>query len=338
MEIQERAVQLRQAGKSFRQIGEELEISHEKARKEINQATVNQNTVELPTHITGKDGKKRPAKVQGKRKPCIHAKTVREAKKAVEACNIAGAENLPPRTIDTKRVERIARESETQRRREKTYDDVDVGTHQLLCGDFRERGIEIPDASVNLIFTDPPYEKAALPLWNDLAQFALRVLKPGGLLLSYSGTMYLPQVYAALNEHLDYLWTFATEHRGDRQLVPARQVFSGWKPVLAFYKSPIEKYWPPLLDTVAGRKAKTHIDWEQSIIEATYFIDNLCPHKTNPVVVDPMMGSGTSIVAALQLRRGIECIGIDSDPAAFAIAEERVRSALGEVRDDQGNA
>lgn len=38
--------------------------------------------------------------------------------------------------------------------------------------------------SVDLIFTDPPYEKKSLHLYGDLAQCAARWLKPGGLLMA----------------------------------------------------------------------------------------------------------------------------------------------------------
>ena len=41
----------------------------------------------------------------------------------------------------------------------------------MFLGDFRKADIE--PASADVIFTDPPYAKDALPLWEDLAEFAL---------------------------------------------------------------------------------------------------------------------------------------------------------------------
>src|SRR5437762_10705349 len=47
--------------------------------------------------------------------------------------------------------------------------------------DFRT--LELPDASVDLIFTDPPYDRDSVPLYGDMANIAARVLRPGGSLL-----------------------------------------------------------------------------------------------------------------------------------------------------------
>ena len=48
-------------------------------------------------------------------------------------------------------------------------------------------GENIPDNSVDLIFTDPPYNEASLSVYADLAKLADRVLKPGGSLITYVG-------------------------------------------------------------------------------------------------------------------------------------------------------
>ena len=43
------------------------------------------------------------------------------------------------------------------------------------------------DSSIDLIFTDPPYNGDSLLLYKDLARLADRVLKPGGSLITYFG-------------------------------------------------------------------------------------------------------------------------------------------------------
>ena len=52
----------------------------------------------------------------------------------------------------------------------------------LQFGDMKTLGENIPDNSIDLIFTDPPYNEASLSLYGDLAKLADRVLKPGGSL------------------------------------------------------------------------------------------------------------------------------------------------------------
>jgi len=44
-----------------------------------------------------------------------------------------------------------------------------------------------------------------------------------------------------------------------------------------------------------------------------------------------MMGSATWLVAALKINRGIHCIGIEIDKAAYAVAQERIKTTLAEI-------
>ena len=57
----------------------------------------------------------------------------------------------------------------------------------LQFGDMKTLGENIADNSIDLIFTDPPYNEASLSLYGDLARLADRVLKPGGSLITYVG-------------------------------------------------------------------------------------------------------------------------------------------------------
>jgi hypothetical protein len=53
---------------------------------------------------------------------------------------------------------------------------------------------------VDLCFIDPLYEKDALPVWGDLAQICAKKLIPGGILMAYSGVLYLPEIHQMLSE------------------------------------------------------------------------------------------------------------------------------------------
>jgi predicted methyltransferase len=61
--------------------------------------------------------------------------------------------------------------------------------YKLLQGDLLDKGKEIPDNSIDLILTDPPYDEDSLPLYKDLSILAARVLKPGGSLVSIKDIM-----------------------------------------------------------------------------------------------------------------------------------------------------
>jgi len=168
-------------------------------------------------------------------------------------------------------------------------------------------------------------------LWDELGKFAARVLKPGGLLVSYSGCMYLPEIHNMLGKSLKYHWTAAIYHSGGKKLVRAAQVHQAWKPVLIYYKPPLRKYWNQFVDMVSGGQAKDHHVWEQAVDEATHFIKVLCPK--DGVLLDPMMGSGTTLISGVSL--GLKCIGIEIDKAAFAGAEKRVKEAIDKLQQNR---
>ncbi|HET9807164.1 MAG: DNA methyltransferase [Deltaproteobacteria bacterium] len=67
------------------------------------------------------------------------------------------------------------------------------------------------------------------------------------------------------------------------------------------------------------RPSKLHHEWEQSTVEAEYIIKNLT--MENQTVLDPMMGSGTTGIAELDLGR--KFIGIEKEHEKFLIAKAR---------------
>jgi ParB-like chromosome segregation protein Spo0J len=324
--LPERIVQQRQEGKSLRQISDQLGISHEAVRQQLKQSTVKELTVDLPEQVIGKDGKKRKARsTRPQSATTIYTTTANDTSRAIRVCQQAG-DALPKKNMSVKQAERRLREETNRKLREKEYADYRQGQATLLLGDFREKASEIDDGSVDVIFTDPPYAMDALPLWNDLGQLAAAKLKPGGLLVSYSGVLYLDEVMHLLRQNLEYLWMGVIPHRGPKQLVPAVRIHTGWKPILMFCKPPLATYWKPFPDMVSGGQAKDNHDWEQSAAEALHYIQALCPKGGN--LLDPMMGSGTTLVAGLQAGLGLNCIGIEIDKAAYATAEKRVKEVM----------
>ena len=321
-ERDERIIKLRQEGKSYTQIGEALGISDETVRREVVKATATNVGVQLPTMIIGKDGKQRLASIERKKSPSINVSSVAEANRAIQACFDAGAE-IPNKAIDLKRLERIGRQTKTNELRQQYCDDVRTGTCTLRLGDFRVLGAEIDSESISLMMTDPPYGKEFLPLWNDLGAFAKRVLKPGGMLLTYSGNLYLPDILQMLGNHLQYVWPLAILHSGQKKVVYPVNINQSWKPILWYCKPPLQKYWSPFTDIFTGGQEKDLHKWQQSVEEAKYYLSHLCP--PNAVVLDPMMGSGTVVLAAMQL--GFNATGIEIDPAAYATAQERIKQA-----------
>lgn len=194
----------------------------------------------------------------------------------------------------------------------------------LLTGDFRLVGERIPDNTVDIIFTDPPYNKSAASLYGDLAAFAARVLKPGGICLTYSGQMHLPEIYAGMGQYLEYMWTCAIGHSGGATMFRKWRLNNIWKPLLLYGKPPIIAWWDDFFDdyTTGGREKDTH-HWQQAESEAAHYLEAMCP--ANGLVCDPFVGGGTTLVAAKRL--GLRYVGIEVDLDVASLAKARVEAA-----------
>lgn len=185
-------------------------------------------------------------------------------------------------------------------------------------GDFRTVLADIPDGSVDLILTDPPYPGEFLPLWSDLAIFAKRVLSPSGVLAAMSGQVHLPEIYARLGEHLTYRWTMAYLMGGAANVVHARRVSTMWKPVLVYGSTDRR------LHDVATSKAadKEYHGWGQSE-SGTYDLLRLLADPGS-VVCDPFLGGGTTAVVAT--AHGCHFIGAELDPESYERARKRANA------------
>jgi site-specific DNA-methyltransferase (adenine-specific) len=174
-----------------------------------------------------------------------------------------------------------------------------------------------------MILTDPPYGKEFLPMWKELGEFAVKVLKPGKLLVAYSGNYHLAKVISLLSENLQYVWTAALINGGQADTVFPRHIMTYWKPVLLFSKGayqPVQKReW--FKDRIDGDgRSKSHHNWQQGIGEATHLIEALT-HEGN-LIVDPFLGSGTNAVASKKLNRRF--VGCDVDEEAVRTAVQRI--------------
>lgn len=314
--LPQKVAELRQKGKSYRVIGDELGISHQQAKNIVDSTTVNDLTVKSPEVIVGKDGKKRPA-----RKTSISVKNLKELQKGVDCCHKAG-DKLPSKAVDLKRASKISTQIENEKLRQQEVHDHKEGSIELLQGDFIEKTKEIQDSSVDMIFTDPPYDKESLYLWGELGLLAKRVLKPGGLLISYTGALYLNQVMEYLNNNLDYLWMGCCLHSGHTRIVYPRNINQCWKPIVMYYKPPLNKWWGAIKDVVSEGRSKDNHDWEQPVEEALHFIKAMCP--TDGTLLDPMMGSGSTILAGMKAKMGLKCIGMEKDKATFVKTQKRI--------------
>ena len=171
-------------------------------------------------------------------------------------------------------------------------------------GDFRQVLADV--TNVSLVLTDPPYPKEFLPLWEDLGKWAAGALAEDGLLVAYSGQMYLPQVLQLLGKNLDFWWCGAVVHKGTGNLTPlghpVRKVVNKWKPLVMFMKRGGVGFQRSFSDLIDGAgKQKSEHNWQQHEAEAAMLVEAFT--KKGELVVDPFAGSGGFCKAAHDLGR-----------------------------------
>ncbi len=315
-QMKEHAAAMRKDGATLEAVAAAVNVDPETVRRWTHDESTSANA-----KVEGKDGKKRPATYKPRKSTTVQCKTAKETARAVAAVAKIPDDKQPATTIDVKRAERLARESEPKT--PPTPEPEITGT-EIICraGDFRTVLAAIPPASVDLIFTDPPYPKEFLPLWADMAAFAAEKLKPGGCLAAYSGQSHLPDVIQSLTNHLDYIWTIAVRGRGPKTQIFQPRIWSAWKPIFLFAKPPVLRTeWLDDLFEGTGPEKDAH-GWQQGLGEAEHFIRLLS--EPGDIVVDPFLGGGTTAVACRNTGRRF--IGAEIDAAAYGQTMERLKN------------
>lgn len=194
--------------------------------------------------------------------------------------------------------------------------------NQIVTGDAREVSKAIPDESIDLIFTDPPYPKEFLPLYDWLAEMAARILKPGGFLLTYCGQIWKDEIMQMLQKHLTYFYDFVSWEPGHVSMVHPLRIAGMHKSILAFCNGAglPRKYalsiWKSTIED------KRYHSWQQNLSTASYYIN--CFSKPGDLVFEPFTGGGTTLYACKQLERNF--IAFEIDPATADIARKRVET------------
>ena len=182
----------------------------------------------------------------------------------------------------------------------------------------------ISDNSVDLVFTDPMYGLKDLPLYRDLGALAMRVLKDGGSLVTVIGGHSITEICNLLTESgLKENSFFFVRHSGVSAPIHTKKIIARGKLLLWFYKG------NKLRDT--GMYATNFIKSEipdkenngrlaQTTKEAEHIISKLT--FENDIILDAMMGSGTTGIAALRQNR--KFIGIDSDEKQYNLAKNNL--------------
>ena len=192
---------------------------------------------------------------------------------------------------------------------------------------------KIAPESVDVIFTDPPYNKPGIPTYSELSRFAGKCLRKGGSLIALSGNLYLPEILARVIEDKRIRWNFQLAYvmDGPTPQIHAAKAFSSVKPVLWLVKPPYRGEYINNRITAPPRQTSSneYHKWGQSVEG----MGEILRHFAFPgdTVCDPFVGGGSIALAAH--KRGCKFIGGDIDPEAVKITRGRLAKEAGKAKD-----
>jgi site-specific DNA-methyltransferase (adenine-specific) len=229
----------------------------------------------------------------------------------------------------------------------------------LIHGDCLEEMKNIPEDSIDLVLTDPPYGTTACkwdtvipfePMWGQLK----RVTKKNGAIVLFGSQPFTSALVMSNVKMFKYEWVWnkvAFSNQMMAKFQPLRilenvLVFAQEKPVYMpqglVEVNKVTKQGSKVTDNIGGGKRptsyiQTHTNYPKNLIEFSkdrpsihptqkpvalmeYFIKTYT--NEGETVLDFTMGSGTTGVAAKNLNRNF--IGIELDKDYYEIAKKRI--------------
>ena len=190
----------------------------------------------------------------------------------------------------------------------------------------------IPDKSIDLILTDPPYglNTQGIKNDNDLSLFysilpeSHRVLKDNSFFITFFSTKFLPQIFK--DNPFEYFWNFILYCPNGRVRSPIG--FTKYMSCIVFKKGN-----PRMIK----RGKDIFIDTPGRLVEPDEgFINHPTPKpktfikemimmfsKKGDIILDPFLGSGSTAVACKQTRRNF--IGFEINKDYCKLAQERLK-------------
>lgn len=192
----------------------------------------------------------------------------------------------------------------------------------ITTGDSRELARALPDSCIDLVLTDPPYLKEDIQegVYTWLGGEAARVLKPGGFLLTYVGSLWKYNNMLELGQHLTYFYDFVELHAGAATILWARHTLTRHKSILAFVKGWGQPRCLTMSAWTGSGADKRYHAWGQAESTARYYID--CFSAPGDLVWEPFCGGGT--VPAVCQQIGRDYIAFERDPQTAETARQRL--------------
>ena len=244
--------------------------------------------------------------------------------------------------------------------------DVVTNEYSLLFGDCLERMKEIPDGSVDMVLTDPPYGTTACkwdsiiplePMWEQLK----RIIKPNGAIVLFGQEPFSSALRMSNIKQYKYDWIWDKKIPSgmcNAKIMPMKQselisIFINGKnfyyPIMEERPKPLKggKIYGNSLSAGNGGLKSIDVKVYTHKYPTTHLVfDKIRKGSLHPTqkpvplleyliktytqygetVLDFTMGSGSTGVACLNTNR--KFLGVEMDEGYFDIAKDRIEKAL----------
>ena len=233
---------------------------------------------------------------------------------------------------------------------------VKTDMYELMQGDCLELMKLIPDGSVDMILTDPPYGTTACkwdsvipfePMWAELK----RIIKPNGAIVLFGSEPFSSALRMSNIKQYKYDWVW--KKRAVNFLNAKKQPLREVENILVFNSlvyNPQGLIYSPKVNKRSNSTETNGAHGLSNLSEYTNYPKNILEFKNerglhptqkpvalleyliktytqeNETVLDFTFGSGSTIVAALNTNR--KALGIEKKDGYFNIAKERIEKAL----------
>jgi DNA modification methylase len=194
--------------------------------------------------------------------------------------------------------------------------------YTLVCGDCLEYMQTMPDKSVDITFTSPPFKEEDVEgdYWEEYDKWMIEFIRitKNVVCVLHSATK------------INYL----VSNYPPKRILIWGKAFSSyswcWEPILVYQISEdykVNKYiWTDIFGTpLPGLDGRAHKYQDPPAL----YLGIMRMFKENKTAFDPFMGSGTTGVACMQLGRRF--IGCEIDPGYFEIARKRIEAAAAQM-------
>lgn len=206
---------------------------------------------------------------------------------------------------------------------------------QIICGDCLEVMKEIPDKSINLVLTDPPYgikesneknrTRARLAKTTDFGHYDWDKQKVKKEYFEEIRRVSKNQVIFGGNYYASILgdsscWLVWDKDNGKND-------FSDCELAWTSFKTAVRKFkwrWNGMLQEDMKNKEKRVHPTQKPLPLFKWILEKYS--QPNDIILDPFLGSGTTALACLELNRHF--IGIELSPEYCEIAEKRIKPII----------